>query len=66
MRIELLLPPGRPARFNGHVATVRRFVIAIGAICVVTVIGVTGYMLLGFTFLEALYQTCLLYTSRCV
>ena len=57
MRIELLLPPGRPARFNGHVATVRRFVIAIGAICVVTVIGVTGYMLLGFTFLEALYQT---------
>lgn len=38
-------------------ATVRKFVIAIGAICAVTVIGVVGYMVLGFTFLEALYQT---------
>ena len=38
-------------------ATVRRFYLAFGAIGVVTVVGVVGYMMLGFTFLEALYQT---------
>ena len=43
--------------FNSDVSTVRRLVIAVGAIFAVTVFGVTGYMILGFTFLEALYQT---------
>ncbi len=38
-------------------STIRRFVVAIGAIGVVTILGVAGYMVLGFTFLEALYQT---------
>jgi voltage-gated potassium channel len=36
---------------------VRRFVIAIGSILVVTAFGVVGYLMLGFTFMEALYQT---------
>lgn len=38
-------------------STIRRFTVAIGAIVAVTVFGVIGYMILGFTFLEALYQT---------
>ncbi len=36
---------------------VRRFVVAISALVAVTALGTIGYLLLGFTFMEALYQT---------
>ena len=35
----------------------RRIGVALGALLAVTVFGTVGYMLLGFTFIEALYQT---------
>ena len=45
---------------------------AIGSLLAVTLYGVFGYLALGYTPLDAMYQsvmtltTCLLYTSRCV
>jgi voltage-gated potassium channel len=36
---------------------VRRIAVALGSIAVVTVLGTLGYLLLGFTLLEAVYQT---------
>jgi len=39
------------------VSTVRRIVVALAALVAVTAFGTVGYLLLGFTFLEALYQT---------
>ncbi|WP_341924331.1 NAD-binding protein [Nocardioides psychrotolerans] len=35
----------------------RRIAVALGALLAVTVFGTVGYVLLGFTFMEALYQT---------
>lgn len=37
--------------------TVRRLVVALGALVAVTVFGTVGYLLLGFGLLEAMYQT---------
>ena len=37
--------------------SLRRIAIALGGIAVVTVLGTVGYLLLGFTLLEAVYQT---------
>ncbi len=45
-----------PAR-RLDVPPVRRFVISIGALVAVTVFGTIGYLVLGFTLMEALYQT---------
>jgi len=39
------------------VSTVRRLVVALAALAAVTVFGTVGYLLLGFTLLEAVYQT---------
>src|SRR6476619_1519896 len=44
-------------RFAGHVESVRRIKTALIALAVVTVFGTVGYLLLGFTLLEAVYQT---------
>ncbi len=43
--------------YSLDVDTVRRFRVALLSLLGVTVFGVVGYMLLGFTFLEATYQT---------
>ena len=45
--------PPRPV----DVPPVRRFVVPIGALVAVTVLGTIGYLVLGFTMMEALYQT---------
>lgn len=37
--------------------SLRRITTALIALCAVTILGTTGYLLLGFSFLEALYQT---------
>ncbi len=37
--------------------TMRRLIIALGGLLAVTLMGTLGYMLLGFTLLEAMYQT---------
>jgi voltage-gated potassium channel len=44
-------------RLAGSVESVRRIKTAVIALAVVTVFGTAGYLLLGFTLLEALYQT---------
>ncbi|MEI2827966.1 MAG: NAD-binding protein [Dermatophilaceae bacterium] len=44
-------------------SSIRRFAIAIGGLVGVTAYGVAGYMLLGYTFLDALYQTCMTMTT---
>lgn len=46
-----------PMRFAGAMESVRRIRIALAALTVVTIVGTVGYLALGFTFLEALYQT---------
>jgi voltage-gated potassium channel len=45
------------------VSNIRRFALAIGGLVGVTAYGVVGYMLLGYTFLDALYQTCMTITT---
>ncbi|MGV1010277.1 MAG: potassium channel family protein [Dermatophilaceae bacterium] len=45
-----------PAR-RVDVPPVRRFVVSISALVAVTVLGTIGYLVLGFTLMEALYQT---------
>jgi len=47
----------RIVRFAGAMQSLRRITIAVIGLVVVTVIGTVGYLVLGFTFLEALYQT---------
>jgi len=44
-------------RFAGGMESLRRIRIALAALTVVTIVGTVGYLALGFTFLEALYQT---------
>lgn len=46
-----------PMRFAEHVESVRRIKRALLALAGVTIFGTVGYLLLGFTLLEALYQT---------
>ncbi len=43
--------------FAEHMESLRRITTALIALVAVTVIGTVGYLVLGFTFLEALYQT---------
>jgi len=43
--------------FAGAMESLRRIKIALAALSVVTIVGTVGYLSLGFTFLEALYQT---------
>jgi len=44
-------------RFAGPMESLRRITIALVGLVVVTVFGTLGYLVLGFTLLEALYQT---------
>lgn len=44
-------------RFAGAMESMRRITIALICLLAVTVVGTVGYLVLGFTFLEALYQT---------
>jgi len=44
-------------RLAGVMESLRRITIALIGLVVVTVLGTVGYLVLGFTFLEALYQT---------
>jgi voltage-gated potassium channel len=44
-------------RLAGDVKSLRRIKTALIALVVVTIFGTAGYLLLGFTFLEAMYQT---------
>jgi voltage-gated potassium channel len=44
-------------RFAGAMESLRRIKIALAALAIVTIVGTAGYLALGFTFLEALYQT---------
>lgn len=44
-------------RLAGDMEGLRRITIALSALVAVTVVGTIGYLVLGFTFLEALYQT---------
>jgi len=44
-------------RLAGRVESLRRIERALLALAAVTIFGTVGYLLLGFTFLEALYQT---------
>ena len=44
-------------RFAGGMESLRRITTALIGLVVVTIFGTVGYLLLGFTFLEALYQT---------
>jgi voltage-gated potassium channel len=44
-------------RFAGAMESLRRIRTALAALTVVTMVGTVGYLALGFTFLEALYQT---------
>jgi len=44
-------------RFAGAVESLRRITIALVGLVTVTVVGTVGYLMLGFTLLEALYQT---------
>jgi voltage-gated potassium channel len=50
-------PASRKMRFAGAMESVRRIRTALVALTVVTMVGTLGYLALGFTFLEALYQT---------
>jgi voltage-gated potassium channel len=45
------------------VSNIRRFALALGGLVAVTAYGVVGYMILGYTFLDALYQTCMTMTT---
>ena len=44
-------------RFAGSVESLRRITTALVGLVVVAILGTVGYLALGFTFLEALYQT---------
>ncbi len=49
--------PGRSVRLADDVESLRRIKTALLALAAVTIFGTVGYLLLGFTPLEALYQT---------
>ena len=51
------MPPRGGRRYFRDVDSLRRIKRALGALLGVTVFGTVGYLLLGFGFLEALYQT---------
>ena len=44
-------------RYGHRVGSVRRLLVAVAALVAVTIFGTLGYLLLGFTLLEAVYQT---------
>ena len=55
--LAVLAPSPLDMRFAGSVESLRRITIALIGLVAVTVFGTVGYLLLGFTLLEAVYQT---------
>ena len=50
-------------RFDGDVDSLRRIRVAISGLLLVTVIGTVGYKILGFSWLEAVFQTVMTVTT---
>ena len=50
-------------RFDGGVDSLRRIRVAIGGLLLVTAIGSVGYKILGFSWLEAVFQTVMTVTT---